>query len=155
MKRKIHINFSDFWHPDTLEAKLNNPLYKLLSERFDLVICDSPDFLLFSSFGVNFIRHSGVRIFYTGENVRPNYSLCDWSFGFDYSDDPRHFRLPYYAIWDLSPLLQSYDTEVLIAQKNASVLLSTPIPRRRSEFNFLINCHAISRWIAVVGSATT
>ena len=117
MKRKIHINFSDFWHPDTLEAKLNNPLYKLLSERFDLVICDNPDFLLFSSFGVNFIRYSGVRIFYTGENVRPNYSLCDWSFGFDYSDDPRHFRLPYYAIWDTSPLLQTYDTEALIARK--------------------------------------
>ena len=71
MKRQIHINFSDFWHPDTLEAKLNNPLYKLLSQRFDLVICDNPDFLLFSSFGANFIRHSGVRIFYTGENVRP------------------------------------------------------------------------------------
>jgi hypothetical protein len=29
MKRKVRINFSDFWHPDTLEAKLANPIYQL------------------------------------------------------------------------------------------------------------------------------
>jgi len=117
MKQTVRINFSDFWHPDTLEAKLNNPLYTLLSKRFDLEICDQPDFLLFSCFGVNFIRHKGVRIFYTGENVRPNYSLCDWAFGFDYSDDPRHMRLPYYVWHDLSALQQPRDVETLLAHK--------------------------------------
>ena len=39
VKQKIRINFSDFWHPDTLAAKRANPLYRLLATRFDLEIC--------------------------------------------------------------------------------------------------------------------
>jgi hypothetical protein len=41
-----------------------------------------------------------VRIFYTGENVRPDFSTCDWAFSFDYDEElknPRHLRLPNYA----------------------------------------------------------
>jgi hypothetical protein len=117
MKRKIRINFSDFWHPDTLEAKLNNPIYLLLAKRFDLEISEQPDFLIYSVFGVNFIKYDCTRIFYTGENKRANYSLCDWAFGFDYSDDPRYCRWPYYAIVDRASLLQPRDVDALFAKK--------------------------------------
>ncbi len=136
MRRKIRINFSDFWHPDTLEAKKNNLLYRLLSKRFDLEICDQPDFLLFSCFGVDFIRHQCTRIFYTGENVRPNYSLCDWAFSFDYSDDPRNFRLPYYFFFDLAPLIQPHDVEALWCAKTGfcSFVVSNAKSRPRLRF---------------------
>lgn len=117
MHGKVRVDFSDFWHPDTLEAKLNNPLYRLLAKRFDLEICERPDFLFYSCFGVNFIRHKGVRIYYDGECERVNYSLCDWAFGFDYSDDPRYFRLPYYALLDPMRLLRPRNIDAILAAK--------------------------------------
>lgn len=128
MRRKVRINFSDFWHADTLAAKQQGLLYQLLSKRFDLEICDKPDFLLFSVFGVDFIRYSCTRIFYTGENIRPNYSLCDWAFSFDYSDDPRHMRMPYYFFVDLLPLLAPKETESLFNAKKGfcSFVVSSP-----------------------------
>jgi hypothetical protein len=136
MRPKIRINFSDFWHPDTLPDKQNNLVYKLLAKRFDLEVCDNPDFLIFSCFGVDFIRHSGVRIFYTGENVRPNYSLCDWAFSFDYSENPRNFRLPYYFFVDWAPLLRPRDAESLMRAKTGfcSFVVSNEKSKPRLKF---------------------
>jgi hypothetical protein len=136
MRPQVRINFSDFWHPDTLEAKRANPLFRLLSKRFEVEICDRPDFLIFSCFGVNFISHKGVRIYYTGENVPPNYAHCDWAFGFDYCDDPRHFRLPYYAFCNWSSLLQDRDVEALMARKSrfCAFVYSNGHPRERLRF---------------------
>ena len=34
-RRLVKVDFVDFWHPNTREAKENNPLFKLLSTRFD------------------------------------------------------------------------------------------------------------------------
>jgi hypothetical protein len=136
MKRKVRINFSDFWHPDTLEAKQNNPIYLLLAKRFDLEISDRPDFLIYSVFGVNFIQYDCTRIFYSGENKRPNYWLCDWAFGFDYTDDPRYFRWPYYAIVDRSYLLAPRDIDALLAKKSrfCSFVYSNERSRVRLQF---------------------
>jgi hypothetical protein len=135
MRRKVRINFSDFWHGDTLEAKQQGLLFQLLSKRFDLEICERPDFLLFSVFGVDFIRYNCTRIFYTGENIRPNYSLCDWAFSFDYSDDPRHMRMPYYFFVDLNSLGGPKDVEALFAEKTGfcSFVVSSPKCKPRLE----------------------
>ena len=39
-----------------------------------------------------------VKVFYTGECVRPPWGECDWAFSFDYDDHPRHYRLPNYVV---------------------------------------------------------
>src|SRR5882672_4025259 len=37
----------------------------------------------------------GVRLFWTGENVRPDFSTCDFALSFDRElVDPRHLRVP-------------------------------------------------------------
>src|ERR1700722_5442619 len=94
--KKIRIDFCDF-HENY--NKTNNFFYKLLSERFDLELCDQPDFLIYDCYGHEHRLHSGVRIFYCGESDIPDYRECDYSLGSSKLDDPRHLRVPLYAIW--------------------------------------------------------
>ncbi len=99
MKPKIKISFDDFWHSKKLEHIAENPIYRLLSKRFDLELSDTPDFLIYSSFGINFLKYKCVRIFYAGENVRPNFDECDYAFSFDYPVTERNYRLPLYKLY--------------------------------------------------------
>ena len=39
------------------------------------------------------------KVFYTGENQRPNFNETHFSFTFDYSDDSRNYRLPLWAFY--------------------------------------------------------
>ena len=47
-KKKIKINFSDFWGGFN---RTDNYFYNLLKEKFDVEISNSPDYLFFSLFG--------------------------------------------------------------------------------------------------------
>ena len=99
MKQKVRINFVDFWPPNTREGILRNPLYKILSHRFDLELVEKPDFLLYSNVGKRFLKYNCVRIYYEGENIRPNFDECDYSFGYDYPINDRGYRLPLYRLY--------------------------------------------------------
>jgi hypothetical protein len=101
MKRTVRIAFTDFWHPNTEEAvRRQNPIYQLLSEHFDLRFSDRPDFLIYSCFGNRHLKFDCTRIFYTGENRRPDFTACDYAFSFDYPLTSRNYRLPLYRLWD-------------------------------------------------------
>lgn len=97
MKRKIKIDFSDFWGGFD---KTDNYFYNLLKEEFDVEISNNPDYLFFSLFGQNHQRYNCKKIFYTGENIAPPLEYCDYSFSFDYLDDPRNYRIPHYLLYD-------------------------------------------------------
>src|SRR5688500_8710210 len=79
------VNFSDFW-PHFNKEK--NYLAELLITRYTLEITDKPDFLIYSVFGNEHRKLNCVKIFFTGENVRPNFAECDYSFSFDYINNP-------------------------------------------------------------------
>lgn len=101
MKRLIRIAFADFWHPHTPEAiRAQNPIYQLLSRHYELQLSEQPDFLIYSCFGKRHLKHDCTRIYYTGENRRPDFDACDFAFSFDYPMDERNFRLPLYRLWD-------------------------------------------------------
>lgn len=97
MKRKIKIDFSDFWGGFD---KTNNYFYNLLKDEFDVVITENPDYLFFSIFGNKHLNYKCKKIFYTGENIAPPLHYCDYSFSFDYLDDERNYRLPHYLLYD-------------------------------------------------------
>ncbi len=97
MKKKIKIDFSDFWGGFD---KTNNYFFNLLKEEFDVEITNSPDFLFFSIFGNSHQNYKCKKIFYTGENIAPPLGYCDYSFSFDYLNDPRNYRLPHYLLYD-------------------------------------------------------
>jgi len=94
MRPRLRIKFVDFW-PSFNAAQ--NYLVDLLQQEWDLDYVDDPDFLIASSFGTQHLQYNCVRIFYTGENLRPDLSAFDYSFSFDYLDDDRNFRFPLYA----------------------------------------------------------
>ena len=97
MKRKIKIEFSDWWPGFD---KTNNYFYNLLKEEFDVEISNNPDYLFFSVFGNQHQNYRCTKIFYTGENIAPPLGQYQWSFSFEYSDDPRNYRLPHYLLYD-------------------------------------------------------
>jgi len=97
MKKKIKIDFSDFWGGFD---KTNNYFYNLLKEEFDIDISSNPDYLFFSIFGNSHQNYKCIKIFYTGENIAPPLGYCQYSFSFDYLNDVRNYRLPHYLLYD-------------------------------------------------------
>tara|TARA_B100000131_G_scaffold220861_1_gene212329 strand:- start:1093 stop:1965 length:873 start_codon:yes stop_codon:yes gene_type:complete len=94
---KLKINFADFW-PNFVAT--DNYFYHLLSSRYDVEISDSPDILFYADFGSSHKEcKASQKVYYTGENKRPNFNECDFAFSFDYSENPRNYRLPLWALW--------------------------------------------------------
>src|SRR5438105_2180575 len=116
MKQTVRIDFCDFWSGF---CKTNNWFYNLLKDHFDLQICDKPDFLIYGDTGHLHRLHSCVKIYYDGEARRPNFDECDYGLTHHYIDDPRHLRVPVYALYgkaeDLSK--EKLKVEELFASK--------------------------------------
>ncbi len=95
--RKIKLAFSDFWKDFNPK---DNWFYIFLSIHFEIELSEEPDFLIYSSYGHQYLKYDCYRIFYTAENVRPNFLECDFALSFDHIGRENHFRLPLYGIWD-------------------------------------------------------
>lgn len=94
--KKIRIKFCDFW--DGFQEK-NNFIYNALIKEYFVEISDSPDYLFYSCFGNEYLKYDCIRIFYTGENVRPDFNLCDYAIGFDFIQfEDRYLRFPQFMI---------------------------------------------------------
>lgn len=93
---EIKINFVDFW---TGFDKENNYFFNLLTKKYKVRIDENPDLLFYSCFGQEYLNYNCKRIFYTGENNRPEFLACDFAFSFDLIDRKNHFRLPLYSLY--------------------------------------------------------
>ena len=133
MKRKIKIDFSDFWGGFD---KTDNYFYNLLKEEFDVEISNNPDYLFFSLFGQNHQRYNCKKIFYTGENIAPPLEYCDYSFSFDYLDDPRNYRIPHYLLYDgyYELALDKKIDESLVKRKFCNFVVSNGDCQQRNNF---------------------
>jgi hypothetical protein len=100
----MKICFSDFWSPFDSN---NNFFIHLLKQSFDNVEVVNPedaDVMFFSVFGIeNTLYKNCKKIFFTGENIKPNFNKCDYSLTFDFDDcEGKNFRLPlwyFYIDW--------------------------------------------------------
>lgn len=94
----MNLSFLDFW-PGFSENK--NFFYFLFSE-IDKVKITHPseaDIIIFSCFGdENKKYRNKKRIFYTGENIRPDYNDIDYSFSFDFTENEKNIRIPLWLI---------------------------------------------------------
>jgi len=145
MKQKVKINFEGFWFPDPTDT-INNRIefrtretFRVLSKRYDLEIVDDPDFLIYSCFGdKKFLNYDCVRIFYTEENIRPNFSECDYSFSFDFPITDRNYRLPLYKLRDefsqLTNNIIDKDTTKYTNRKFCNFIYSNGNAKERIEF---------------------
>jgi hypothetical protein len=157
MKRNIRVYFSDFWDNFLMD---DNYFYNLLSTKYNLIIDEvNPEILIYSLFGNNhhkYDRSRCIKIFYTGENRRPNYDECDYSLSFDYTDDNRNYRLPLWALilnWFDRPYNMNRDHAYLqniddflnkkIPTKNkfCAFVVSNPSAQKRIEFAYKLSVY--------------
>jgi hypothetical protein len=120
MKKTIKLDFVDFW---PRFKKNNNYFFNLLGTKYNIEISSEPDFVIYSVFGQNYKKYKCTRIFYTGENIRPNFNRCDYAFTFDHMENnPRHYRLPLYGIYlkntpELLVKTEGYNPEEILKEK--------------------------------------
>ncbi len=138
-RRPIRIKFVGFW--DSFDTR-DNFFTRLLALRYRLEICDDPDYVIYAYVGrrrKEFLAYDCVRIFYTGENLAPDWHACDWAFTFEHSSHPRHFRLPHWPFYvDPERLVKpaGYDPAAVLAAKTkfCAFVVSNPLCRVRNEF---------------------
>lgn len=131
--RRIRLDFCDFG-PNF--GKTDFYLYQVLKERFDVVLCDQPDFLIYSLGGHAHRLHSCVKILFSGESDQPDYRECDYSVAAIKLNDPRHLHYPNYLHYgDPAEIVKRLDRaeEILAAKtKFCSFVVSGYNPRKNS-----------------------
>lgn len=93
----LKIWFCDFW--DGYNPR-SNYFVNILNKTYNLIFDDiNPDVIIYSVFGNIHNKYKCLKIFYSGENIAPNYNECDYSLCYDYIDDHRHYRLPLFLLY--------------------------------------------------------
>ena len=99
----MKIAYTDFWgdfNPSTF------PLTQIIQQIEGMQQTNSlkdTDFLLYSCMGSNhfFAPDNVVKIYYTGENLTPDFNACDYAIGFDRLEfGDRYLRFPLYYLYD-------------------------------------------------------
>ena len=77
---QIRIHFTDMWRD--FEHR-NFRVFVSLSKSYDVVIDpQDPEILVFSCFGMDHLDFDCVKLFVTGENIFPDFNLCDYAIGY-------------------------------------------------------------------------
>ncbi len=102
--KKITIGYSDVF-PDFQPT--DNIIYNILKQRYEVEILDTSipenrdkiQYLIYSAAGNKYLDFHCIRIYVTGENLCPNFNLCDYAVGFEHMEfGDRFFRAPIY-LW--------------------------------------------------------
>lgn len=96
--RTIRVAFCDFSTTD--KAASAEWILKILKKYYDVQISDTPDYVFFHESTHEHLKYtSAIKIFYTLENIHPNFNICDYAISFDHmSFGDRHYRLPFYLV---------------------------------------------------------
>lgn len=74
---------------------------QILSKKYIVDVVDfNPDFIFHESHLIDVVKFSGVRIAFSGENVRTDFNISDYGIGFDHlSFQDRYLRFPLYLLY--------------------------------------------------------
>jgi hypothetical protein len=109
VRKKVRLRFVDFWDDQNTNESV---FYKLLNLRFEIEISDDPDYIVYSVFGYEHLKYNCVRIFFTGEQVSPDFDVSDYAIGFDYLNfGDRYIRFPIFALAYSSQKLKEIENQ--------------------------------------------
>ena len=94
----LRVAFAKWWPNFDRE---HNFLVDALRSWFDVRVGEDPDIVFYSVFQGDLPTGEYLKVFYTGEPRRPDMSVADWAFSYEYDEyfcHPRHMRLPLYVI---------------------------------------------------------
>jgi hypothetical protein len=88
----IRLKFVDFWPNFDSE---NNIFLQIISAKFLVLKSDDPEYIIYADYGNENINYNCIKIYYTAENLVPNFNLCDYAIGFHFIDfQDRYIRIP-------------------------------------------------------------
>lgn len=97
---EIKIKFVDFWPGFNENDNYFINILKNIFGKNSIVISSEPDFLFFSCFGYQFLKYDCVKIFFSGENIIPDFNLCDYAIGSnEIVFEDRYLRVPLYILY--------------------------------------------------------
>jgi len=137
VKKTIKVMFTDMWRSFDLEKVNDHFEWRMISKHWNPILSNDPDFLFCSCFGNDHLKYDCTRIFYTPENIRPNFNRCDYAFSFDYPITERNYRLPLYRRWQGYKYLFNKQDPIKILSENrkfCNILISNPHAKERVEF---------------------
>lgn len=71
----------------------------ILKKYYEVEISENPDYLFYHDSTYEHAYYDCIKIFYTGENISPNFNQCDYAISYDYiSFEDRHYRMPMYLV---------------------------------------------------------
>lgn len=120
--KKIKIKFSGFWKGFNYKEWL---IYKILTEHYDVEVCEDADYVFCSCFGDSFVEFSfyeyltypQVRIMVTGENYIPDFNFIDYAISvYPLTFGDRYFYFPTYtsnSTLHLHNINRNYDNKTL------------------------------------------
>lgn len=128
-KKKIKIKFTDFW--DVFDDN-DNFIMDALKKNFEVELSEDPDFVFCSIFGRRHLKYDCAKIYYTGENIIPDFNLVDYALGFqDISFYDRYLRLPHYVLYpracDLGLKKPTLSDEELLSRKFCNYVVSNAV----------------------------
>jgi hypothetical protein len=120
-------------------------IFSDLTELFDFVESDDPDFILFGPYG-NDIPEPGdyVRIGYFCENIKPDFSICEYAFGIPLEaeiNNPKYKRIQWHGLNPDSLIKKITDNDIdyILNQKSkfCNFLYSNTVSYREDFFKQL------------------
>jgi len=129
VKEILKIKFAD--HYEGFDPK-KNFFWDLLSIKYDLQLSEHPEILIYTSFGRSHVNFRCLKIYWTGENRRPNFNQCDFAFTFDeHSPNGKNYRLPLYAHY---PHEYGFRDLSCITNRNLSNVEADKVRRQKTKF---------------------
>lgn len=96
--KTLKLKFVDFWKNFRIE---NSLLLGLLNQKYNVIISDDPDYLFYSAYGFEHLKYDCIKIFYSAENVVPDFNFCDYGIGFHFIRfQDRYLRIPLFSTGD-------------------------------------------------------
>ena len=119
-KKVIRIAFCGFGDNFKME---NFQLVRLMSSKYDFQFSEVPDYIFYTPADNMHHNFDCIRIFWTGENVIPNFNYCDYAIGFaPLSFGDRYLRYPLWV---------QYKEDIRLALKKQIRWIRKPLYRGR------------------------
>lgn len=159
MKKKLKIKYVDFWEGFPVK---DSYFLNLVEGVYDIEYSDNPDVLIYSCYSTNFLKYNCPRIFYSPENIRPDFRFCDFALTFDFQDNKSHFRWPLYRRWfSENDLIRPRNVEEILKKKKdfcSFVISNSNAKERITFFNQLSQYKKVAsggRYVNNVGGPVT
>ena len=82
----------------------DNFIINILRTRYSVELSDNPDYLIYSVNSSDYLKYNCIRLFYTAENLVPDFNICDYAIGFSQiSFGDRYIRFPLYLVDGFNP----------------------------------------------------